>query len=130
MLEDAEHEILAFYALPAAHWRKLRSTNPLERFDREIGRRTDVAGIFPNGKQVVDVPEASAGRRHLTEPLRSYATTFQPAAPSREPTSRQLRPVAHTRVKQATAAPPPIQRSPVSVASPTETSTRSHLTSS
>ena len=42
MLEDAETDILAFYAFPAAHWRKLRSTNPLERFNKEIGRRTDV----------------------------------------------------------------------------------------
>src|SRR5205085_2156705 len=37
MLEDAETDILAFYAFPAAHWRKLRSTNPLERFNKEIG---------------------------------------------------------------------------------------------
>ncbi len=42
LLEDAEEDLLAFYALPADHWTKLRSTNPLERFNREIGRRTDV----------------------------------------------------------------------------------------
>ena len=40
--------MLAFYAFPAEHWPKLRSTNPLERFNREIGRRTDVVGIFPD----------------------------------------------------------------------------------
>jgi putative transposase len=53
MLEDAEPEILAFYAFPAGHWRKLRSTNPLERFNKEIGRRTDVVGIFPNDQSLV-----------------------------------------------------------------------------
>src|SRR5215208_1030714 len=53
MLEDAEAEILAFYAFPAAHWRKLRSTNPLERFNREVGRRTDVVGIFPDDQSLI-----------------------------------------------------------------------------
>jgi putative transposase len=52
-LEDAEADILAFYAFPTAHWRKLRSTNPLERFNKEIGRRTDVVGIFPDDASLV-----------------------------------------------------------------------------
>jgi len=43
MLEDAEADILAFNAFPSSHWRKLRSTNPLERCNKEVGRRTDVA---------------------------------------------------------------------------------------
>jgi hypothetical protein len=53
MLEDAEPDILAFYAFPPAHWRKLRSTNPLERFNKEIGRRTDVVGIFPDDRSLI-----------------------------------------------------------------------------
>jgi putative transposase len=46
MLEDAEAGILAFYAFPSGHWRKLRSTNPLERFNREIGAPTS-SGCSP-----------------------------------------------------------------------------------
>ena len=53
MLEDAETDLLAFYAFPAGHWRKLRSTNPLERFNREVGRRTDVVGIFPDDQSLI-----------------------------------------------------------------------------
>ncbi|MGH2941637.1 MAG: IS256 family transposase [Solirubrobacteraceae bacterium] len=53
LLEEAEDDVLAFFAFPAGHWSKLRSTNPLERFNREIGRRTDVVGIFPDDQSLV-----------------------------------------------------------------------------
>ena len=53
MLEQAEDDILAFYAFPAEHRTKIRSTNPLERFNREIGRRTDVVGIFPDVRSLI-----------------------------------------------------------------------------
>jgi putative transposase len=82
MLADAEEDILAFYAFPPAHWSKLRSTNPLERFNREIGRRTDVVGIFPDDRSLIRLvgmlcleqnDEWLVGRRYLScaamEPL-------------------------------------------------------------
>ena len=52
-LEDAEEDLIAFYLLPPEHWSKLRSTNPLERVNKEIGRRSDVVGIFPNDASVI-----------------------------------------------------------------------------
>jgi putative transposase len=53
LLEAAEEDLLAFYRFPAAHWSKLRSTNPLERLNKEIGRRSDVVGIFPNNASAI-----------------------------------------------------------------------------
>lgn len=53
LLAEAEEDLLAFYRFPQAHWPKLRSTNNIERVNREIARRSDVVGIFPNDQAVI-----------------------------------------------------------------------------
>jgi putative transposase len=77
MLRDAAVDICAFAAFPQAHWRKIWSTNPLERVNKEIKRRTNVVGIFPNepavlrlaGSVLLEVHDewAVTDRRYLSE---------------------------------------------------------------
>jgi putative transposase len=53
MMDDAEHDVLAFMDFPRAHRAQIHSTNPLERLNAEIKRRTNVIGIFPNERAIV-----------------------------------------------------------------------------
>jgi putative transposase len=96
MLVEARDDLTAFTAFPIEHWRKLWSTNPLERLHREIKRRTDVVGVFPNDAAIdrlvtaVVVEQhdewAVAERRYLSET--SMARLRQSAPPLPATTSR------------------------------------------
>lgn len=53
MMDAAENEVLAFMSFPRAHRTQIHSTNPLERLNAEVKRRTNVVGIFPNDKAII-----------------------------------------------------------------------------
>jgi putative transposase len=64
LLDDAETDLCAYATFPRAHWTKLWSTNPLERLHREIKRRCDVVGIFPDDRSVIRLVGAVLSDQH------------------------------------------------------------------
>jgi putative transposase len=53
VLLEAEEDVLAYMAFPQDHWARIYSTNPLERLNREVKRRTDIVGVFPDQESVL-----------------------------------------------------------------------------
>jgi putative transposase len=97
MLREAEDDLLAFTGFPVSHWKKIWSTNPLERLNKEIKQRTGVVGVFPNTAALLRLAGAVLVEAHdewqvcdrrylsegsmalLTRPQRSDEEVAQPA---------------------------------------------------
>ena len=100
LLLEAEADVTAYAGFPYQHWNKIWSTNPLERLMREIKRRADVVGIFPDDNFILRLVGAVlteqhdewqvGGRRYLSEESMALINTISQDHTREEVTSKQL----------------------------------------
>jgi len=102
VLASGEEEVLTYMAFPMEHWTRIYSTNPLERVNREVKRRTNVVGIFPNapsalrlvGSVLIEVhDEWQVGRRYFSMASMRKLKDPEEAAALMLPTPLRLAPV-------------------------------------
>ena len=102
MLLEAKTDLTAFADFPHAHWRKIWSTNPIERLNREVKRRTDVVGIFPNPAALLRLSACvlieahdewqDGDRRYLSEESMALLYPQTPTALEPQTTTPQVAP--------------------------------------
>ena len=90
LVADGKDDVLTYMSFPEKHWRQIHSTNPLERQNREIRRRTDVVGIFPNSAATIRLitmllveqnDEWAVGRRYFSlESMEALKENLDPNA--------------------------------------------------
>ena len=126
MLRGAAHDIIAFADFPVLHWKRSGRPNPLERLNKEVKRRTDVVGVFPNpaallrlaGSVLVEADDEwqVADKRYLSEttpwpcsiPATNPSRTLRPRRTRHSWKPQSLRRNARSKLHHATGRNPPL----------------------
>ena len=93
MLRETATDITAFADFPVPHWKKIWSTNPLERLNKEIKRRTDVVRVFSNPAALLGWPARFWSRRMMNGRSLTSATCPKPASPCSTSAARTPKPL-------------------------------------